>query len=278
MSSALPAAWMSDIIKQKKALNMHHYMHYCLFDKTYGYYMNKQVFGREGDFITAADISQLFGETIAIWAIDKWKKMGYPKHFNLIELGPGRATMMVDFLNIAKHWPEFIKACQFYFVEISPALQNLQQKRLQPILKKLCCQAVWVDDIDRVEMGTNLVIANEFFDALPIRQFCFNQGQWFERLVSLEQDQTLRFICADEPTLINDQTGDLKACDGDIFEIGTVAHQIAKKLAERAQKAQTHGLIIDYGYLKTAFGDSLQGLKNHRYHDIFLDQGAVDLT
>ena len=176
-------------------ITVERYMALCLAHPQYGYYMTRDPLGLEGDFVTAPEISQMFGELIGLWAAQAWLDRGAPAPFRLIELGPGRGTLMADALRAARVAPGFLEALSVDLVETSPVLVDKQKRVLADV--PVACH--WHTSLDTVPDGPAIVIANEFFDALPLRQFVRHDGAWRERLVGIAEDGTLRFGLAPEP-------------------------------------------------------------------------------
>ncbi len=270
--------WLQEELGYDGRWNIVRYMQQCLFHQKHGYYQNKQIIGNKGDFTTSPEISQLFGEMLGIWAVNAWLQMDKPPQIQLIELGPGRASMVLDFLNVAKKWPTFLNALEFWFVEASPILAKQQKKRLNPVLKHFHSKGVWVDNIDAIPPGASLVLANEFFDALPIHQLQWIKGQWLERMVELDQTGRLKIVCTNGVKLDQKDLPIQTPKEGDILEICPKAQEIALKLGKRVAQHQGYGLIIDYGYIENAFGETLQGLKEHQYCNMLNHSGSVDLS
>ena len=154
-------------MKSKKSLNfpLDKFIDFSLYNKKFGYYMKKDPFGKRGDFITAPNISRLFTEMVAIWIISFWKSLGSPKKFNLIELGAGNGEMMKVLIESFENFPDFLKSCNFIIHEKSPLLIKVQKKKLQKI------DILWKSKIDKIKKIPSIFIANEFFDAMPIKQF-----------------------------------------------------------------------------------------------------------
>src|SRR5262249_23508801 len=157
------------------------YMAACLGDPDYGYYMRREPFGRGGDFVTAPEVSQIFGELIGAWCLAAWQAMGSPAPFILAELGPGRGTLMADILRTARLRPPFLAAARVHLVEMSPRLRDAQRIALTQSAERLA----WLDRVEDLPRGPIILIANEFFDALPIRQFVRTPDGWAERMVGL---------------------------------------------------------------------------------------------
>ena len=246
------------------------YMAECLMHPTHGYYQKQRVFGAVGDFITAPEVSQMFGEMLGLWCADRWHAMGRPAAVNLIELGPGRGTLMADMLRATKAVPGFHDAMQVHFVEASAQLRALQAGKVP--------DACWHDQLADVPEGPALIVANEFFDALPIHQFEKVSGIWRERAVGANGD-TLTLVhkaASAKLAILPHATSAMH--DGSILELCPMGLTIAGEIGARLT---THGgaaLIIDYGYAASGPGDSFQALKAHKYCDPFDAPGSADLT
>ena len=221
------------------------------------YYAGRDPFGRGGDFTTAPEISQMFGEIAGLWCVDAWKRLDRPAEFRLIELGPGRGVLMADALRAARLEPAFRP--EVHLVETSPVLRSLQ--RAQGF------DAVWHDSPDTIPSGPSIWIANEFFDALPIRQFVRIGGSWHERLVDLDGDG-LRFVAG--PALRHAGAGE----EGDIAEVCPAAGGIAAALAARPG----YGLAIDYGYVEPSGRPTVQAVSGHDPVDPLSRPGEADMS
>jgi len=228
------------------------------------YYNQKDPLGVDGDFTTAPEISQLFGEIIGIWAIQQWITMGSPSQFNLIELGPGRGTLMADLLRGTAHIPGFHDSMAVHLVETSETLKEKQANALPSY------NVQWHDhllDIDH--QSPTIIIANEFFDALPIRQFKYQDGTWMEHYI--DHDQSIWVPCTTAPPMKKSLP---PPQNDDIFEYSEIQQNYAALIARYRGAA----LIIDYGYQKSAYGDSLQALYKHKPCAITDHVGQADLT
>jgi SAM-dependent MidA family methyltransferase len=251
------------------------YMAMCLGDPQHGYYMARDPFGAKGDFVTAPEVSQMFGELIGLWAVDLWLNAGKPSPVHLIELGPGRGTLMIDAMRAARVVPEFIAAARVHMVESSPRLTAIQSDRLA----EAGIAADWHERIDQLPAGPAIIIANEFFDALPIRQFQRLQGIWRERVVGLDDEDRLVFGAGTAVLATEDVPADLRgAVDGSILELAPVAFTIAEVLAARVARSGLGMLAIDYGYTRSAIGDSFQAVRSHAPVDPLAQPGEADLT
>lgn len=251
------------------------FMAMCLYDPQHGYYNRRAPFGAAGDFITAPEISQMFGELIGLWAADVWQSMGKPDPVALIEFGPGRGSMMSDVLRTARVAPEFGRALDVHLIEVSLDLQFRQRETLGTVDD---VPLHWHPDIDEVPAIPSIIVANEFFDALPIRQAERRPTGWHERMVAVDARDTLMLTAARNP--LSDIGPKLTpavahAPVGDIFEWRP--ERLAIKIARRAA-AGGAALIIDYGHVKSATGDTLQAVRRHRYANPLASPGLADLT
>ena len=221
-----------EMIAAEGPMRLDRYMGLCLGHPEHGYYMQGDPFGAEGDFITAPEVSQAFGELIGIWCVAAWQAMGVPDSFSLVELGPGRGTLMTDMLRtVGKAAPDFIRAAQVNFVETSPALRACQAKAIGTGVS-------WHDALTTVPHGPMILVANEFFDAIPIRQFEKRDGRWHERVIGLRDDRlVLGLVEADIGS---------EGRDGDIIEFApernAIAGAIGERLARRARRCADHRL------------------------------------
>ncbi len=264
-------------IKADGPLTIADYMDACLSDPDFGYYTTRDPFGVSGDFTTAPEISQIFGELIGLWAAVVWQQMGSPDDIALVELGPGRGTLMADALRAARTVPEFRNACSVHLVETSPVLRRAQAERLADS----GTEPNWHRALRDLPAGPAILIANEFLDALPVRQFVLRQGKWFERCVGLSEQDALEFQTG--PEVSGSRTGvseDVRACaiEGSIVECRPYARRFVEQLAERAPEFPLTALIIDYGHEASAPGETLQAVRAHDFTDVLERPGQADLT
>ena len=259
-----------EIIETEGPITVSHYMQLCLAHPRHGYYVTRDPLGRKGDFITAPEVSQMFGELIGAWAAAVWRQMGSPSRVQLVELGPGRGTLMADALRGAKALPEFQAALSVHLVEISPALRELQKRTLGRDM-----DVRWHDIVDDIPAGPAIFIANEFIDALPVNQFVRDVDGWHLRVVAVDAGK-LDFVMAPEPMPkeFNDDAPD--APDGTILELRDAG--LIALLATRLAREGGAALIIDYGHSGFTLRDTLQAVRNHRYADPLIDPGEADLT
>ena len=250
---------IGEIIAAEGPMPIDRYMGLCLGHPLHGYYMTRDPFGEQGDFMTAPEISQIFGELIGVWCAAAWDAMGKPAQFNLVELGPGRGTLMADILKAAKVMPGFREAARIHLVEMSPILRRLQKQKLG--------QVTWHDTFADVPEGPLLLIANEFFDAIPLRQFEKRHGKWLERCVGAEG---MGFM----PAALDNAQG----ANGDVIEFAPQRSGIAQEIGQRLARDGGCALIIDYGHLQTAPGDTLQAVRAHEYVAVTDRPGESDIT
>jgi NADH dehydrogenase [ubiquinone] 1 alpha subcomplex assembly factor 7 len=250
------------------------YMRLCLTHPQHGYYIKKDPIGAHGDFITAPEISQMFGELIGVWLATVWQQMGAPDNIRLIEIGPGRGTMMADALRAAKKMPSFLSAIVLHLVEVSPTLRKMQEERIGPV----GVPAHWHSALEDVPPGPSLVVANEFIDAVPVRQAVRRDGTWYERVVEIDADGKLAIGMAREPLPNFDATlppGLRSSADGSIYEWR--ADAFAFELGRRMRDGGA-ALIIDYGHVRSGLGETLQAVSGHDYVSPLSSPGDVDLT
>lgn len=230
------------------------------------YYSTRDPFGARGDFTTAPEISQMFGEMIGVCFADAWLKMGSPAPVTLVEAGPGRGTLMADILRAMKSVPGFHDAVQIHLIEMSPVLKERQKETLKDY------QVSWHESLETVpQQGPLFFVANEFLDALPMRQFQFAQNAWHERVVGVDGEQ---FFVGLIPTNHHLPAGN----DNVVFETAPLRDQFVADLADRILQADGVALFIDYGHDQSGFGDTLQAVKDHKFTDALRDVGEADLT
>ena len=257
----------------KKDLPLDQFIDFALYDKVNGYYMKKNPFGKEGDFITAPNITRLFSEIIAIWVLTFWKSIGSPKKFNLLELGAGNGEMMKVIIETLKNFPECFDNCNFQIHEKSEFLKKKQQLNLKSE------NITWIDDIKINNSYPTVFLANEFFDALPIKQFFKRNESWVERFVNLKDEKNAEFN--EQPINIKDIDKDLGfeiSKDQEIIEYSPSSFEYLKDISNLIKKNDGGILIIDYGYLNLKMEETLQAIKNHKHSNILEDIGDSDIT
>ena len=259
--------------KKKNCISLDKFINKALYNKNFGYYMKKNPFGNEGDFITAPNISLLFSEMIAIWTIAFWKNLKCPKKINIIELGAGNGEMIYRMLSSFKKFPSFKKACKVFILEKSPYLKKIQKKKL------INFKINWLNNINNINDGPKIFIANEFFDALPIKQFIKKKNKWYER--------NIKFSKLNKPEFFNILT-DIKKLEKEIgikiasnqnfIEYSPLAFEYIKIISEKIRLKNGGLLIIDYGYLDKYMKDTLQSVSNHKFSNILKNFGRSDIT
>jgi NADH dehydrogenase [ubiquinone] 1 alpha subcomplex assembly factor 7 len=262
------------LIKSSGPMPVWRYMELCLMHPLYGYYLSRDPLGREGDFTTAPEVSQMFGELLGLWAASVWKAIGSPPMLRLVELGPGRGTMMADALRALRVLPPLYQSLSIHLVEINPVLREKQRATLSGVRN-----ISWHDSIDEVPDGPVVIFANEYFDVLPIHQVVKRQTGWHERVVQLDDSGKLTFGAAAEPTprfevllppLVR------AAPIGAVFEWRPDAEIM--KIASRVRDQDGAALIIDYGHLRSDAGDTFQAIARHSFADPLKNPGQADVT
>ncbi|OYX34948.1 MAG: SAM-dependent methyltransferase [Caulobacterales bacterium 32-69-10] len=256
-------------ILQDGPLTIDDYMTACLHDPQGGYYATRPALGDEGDFVTAPLISQMFGELIGLWCVEVWSRMGAPRAFRLIEMGPGDGTLMSDILRAAHLIPAFGIAAELWLVETSDPLRKAQAERLEEAAPH------WASTLSEIPVGLPLIIvSNELLDCLPVRQFVRTDTGWAERRVGLDEAGALSFGLAPPPA----DLGLPPAPAGVMVEVS--AGQIALGAEVGARIAQDGGaaLFIDYGRDRPEPGDTLQALSRHEKVGVLDCPGEADLT
>lgn len=259
-----------EMIAHDGPITLERYMSLCLTHPRYGYYMTRDPFGAGGDFVTAPEISQMFGELLGVWVTEAWRAAGGPPQARLMELGPGRGTLMSDVLRVAPIAPNFFSAITVHLVETSPVLREAQRRSLARAAKP----AQWHLDFAETPPGPALILANEFFDALPVRHYVKTAGGWREQLVGLDAEGGLAFGLSDQiETTLN-----VPAREGSIIEVSAMSQKLVGDIATRLVAEGGVLLIVDYGYEQTSLGDSLQAVSRHAYVDPLAAPGEADLT
>jgi len=271
-------------IEREGPLPVDEFMRSCLADPEHGYWQRGATIGAEGDFVTAPEISQVFGELIGLWAGVVWRNIGAPAPVNLVELGPGRGTLLRDALRAARSIPHFLAAASVHLIERSAPLREAQRRTLAtPSFpadrgrhghdRAVSSWAVtWHEAISAVPEGATIVIANEFLDALPIRQLVWEGGTWHERVVDVEGGGGLRFAVGPA----TQQRTEARCLPGAVMELRDGEEELLAALARR--EAPLVALFIDYGPLHWAMGDTLQAVYRHAWVDPLSRPGRADLT
>ena len=266
---------IKEAILKKKGISLSEYMKMCMTHPKYGYYTKQYPIGFKGDFITSPEISQMFGELIGLWVVQAWMDHNKPPEFSLVELGPGNGTLMEDILRATKSISEFHKALKITLIEISPSLQKLQKQVLKgyPIN--------WKKNLSNLPNIPTIIIANEFFDALPIKQFVFKKNKWMEIIVSLKDYNNTKNdeFCfgLKNVTTLPQELNSFKQKENQIYEISSEIKKNIVFISKHLKKNLGACLIIDYGK-NNNIGNTLQSVKNHKYSDPLKYQGESDLS
>lgn len=270
---------LRDRIASEGVISVSAFMAEALFDPVAGFYATKDPLGAGGDFVTAPEISQMFGEVLGLWLAQSWIDLGSPGHVQLIELGPGKGTLMHDILRTARVVPGFLNALEVTLVEASPALKMVQGR----VLADSPVQIRWADRLDAAPDGPALVLGNEFLDCLPVRQAIRTGGTWRERCIGLHPEDETRLAFLPGPALsgadialIPQSLRDLP--DGSLVELRPGDRQIVDALALRFSRHKGRALFIDYGPARAEPGDTLQAIRNHEKVDPLDRPGTADLT
>lgn len=266
------AAELEALIRAEGPISLDRFMALALGHPRHGYYMTRDPFGAAGDFVTAPEISQVFGELIGVWAAAAFEAMERPDRVNLVELGPGRGTLMADMLRAAQALPAFRAALSVHCVETSPVLAARQQETLA----QAGVPTAWHRDLSTVPPGPTILVANEFLDALPVRQFVMTADGWRERVVGLVEG-ALAFGLARDPVPAAVIPATLRqASPGAVVELCPAFRTLAAALA--AHGSPLAALFVDYGHVRSAHGETLQAVQAHRFTDPLAAPGEADLT
>jgi len=244
-----------------------------LYNKKHGYYMKKNPFGANGDFITAPNISMLFSEMIAVWVISFWEKLDCPKQFNLVELGAGNGEMMRVLVRTFNKFPRFKNSCKINILEKSELLQQTQKANNKDAKIK------WLNNLDQLNNFPCIFIANEFFDALPIKQFLKKEKKWYERYVKFTQDKKLEYL----DVLFDMQKFEKKikfkiSYNQKFIEYSPLASKYLKTIIKKIKLNNGGILIIDYAYLEKEMKNTLQAVSKHKYCNILKGFRNSDIT
>jgi len=275
-SSTPLAEKIKTLIRANGPISVTDYFALCLADPEYGYYRTREPFGRHGDFTTAPEISQLFGEMIGVFVVHAWQRHGTPAAVRLVEIGPGRGTMMADMLRVIKRIaPTLFENMGVHLVETSERLRGVQRITLEAYSTKIS----WHDSFEEVPEGFTLIAANELFDAIPIRQFVRTPTGFRERLVGLDAEDELTFaagVATLDPALLPSPLSTIP--EGTIFEVAPARQAVMQTLCERLRTSGGTAVIIDYGHMVSGFGDTLQAVRNHDFDPPLANPGEADLT
>ncbi|TPN31803.1 class I SAM-dependent methyltransferase [Mesorhizobium sp. B2-3-3] len=265
-----------DLIEALGPLPVNEYMAMCLFDPSDGYYMTREPFGAAGDFVTAPEISQMFGELIAVWFYQAWLAIGRPMPVTIAEIGPGRGTLMKDMLRtLSRLDPALANGADFAMIETSPRLAEVQKQTLgtTPLAAR------WHETIETLPHQPLLIVGNELFDAVPIRQFVRAGASWRERMIGLDDENNLCFFAGAgsvDPALLPADAAN--APQGAVAEVAPARTALMAAITERMARDGGAGLFLDYGHLQPGVGDTLQALRRHNHEHVLANPGEADLT
>jgi NADH dehydrogenase [ubiquinone] 1 alpha subcomplex assembly factor 7 len=262
------------LIKSSGPMPVWRYMELCLMHPQHGYYLSRDPLGREGDFTTAPEVSQMFGELLGLWAASVWKAIGSPPVLRLTELGPGRGTMMADAMRAMRVLPPLYQALSIHLVEVNPVLRKKQQATLSGSR-----DVSWHDTIDDVPDGPAIIFANEYFDVLPIHQAVKRETGWHERIVEVDDSGKLAFGVAAEPiprfeVLLSPLVR--AAPLGAVFEWRPDTEIM--RITSRVRDQDGAALLVDYGHVRSDVGDTFQAIARHTFADPLKNPGQADVT
>jgi SAM-dependent MidA family methyltransferase len=268
-------ARLTGLIEAHGPISVAEYFALCLSDPAHGYYMTRDPFGGSGDFTTAPEISQMFGELIGVWLASAWRALGKPGKPVIAEIGPGRGTLAKDVVRtLGRLQPDLLAQAAFTLIETSPKLRAIQAKTLEG-----AGRLAWAGTLDELPRAPLLIVGNELFDAIPVRQYVKAGGAWRERMVGIDAGGDLCFVAGAgslDPSLL--PTGAAQAPDGAIFEIAPARSGLMQSIAERIAGDGGAGLFIDYGAIEWGLGDTLQAVRKHRAEGVLANPGEADLT
>ena len=258
------------LLENNKKISLDRFINRVLYNKNKGYYMNKNPIGYKGDFITSPNISIMFSEMITIWLISFWEKMGCPKKINIIELGAGNGEMMYQILKSINSFEKFKSSSKFYIIEKSPYLKKIQKQKLR--LNKI----KWLKKINQIKNGPTIFLCNEFFDALPIKQFIKKKSEWYEKYVKINGKK--KFVYKKFNIKKLEKKIGIKISNKQNFiEFSPNAYKILYEISKIINRQNGGVLIIDYGNFKEKMFDTIKCYKNHKIVNI-LDDNDMDIT
>ena len=260
-------------ISNNKHIPFDKFIDIALYHKKTGYYMKKNPFGKDGDFITAPNISILFSEMLAIWCIAFWEHLGCPKKINIIELGAGNGEMMYQMIKVFERFNKFRESSNYFILEKSQFLKKIQKKKLNSH------KITWLNSINKIKNGPNIFLANEFFDSLPIKQFIKKNNKWYEK--SIKKNNINKFEFVNVITNIKDLEKKIKiniSNNHKIIEFSPLTYEYLNIISKKINAFRGGLLIVDYGYLKKKMRNSLQSVYKHNFNNILDNFGKSDIT
>ena len=260
-------------ISNNKHISFDKFVDIALYHKKTGYYMKKNPFGKDGDFITAPNISILFSEMLAIWCLAFWEHLGCPKKINIIELGAGNGEMMYQMIKVFERFNKFRESSNYFILEKSQFLKKIQKKKLNSH------KITWLNSINKLKNGPNIFLANEFFDALPIKQFIKKKNKWYEK--SIKKNNIKKFEFVNVITNIKNLEKKIEinlSKNQKIIEFSPLTYDYLNIISKKINTFQGGLLIVDYGYLKKKMRDSLQSIYKHKFNNILDNFSKSDIT
>lgn len=271
---------LKDRIARDGPISVQDYMLACLSDEEFGYYRTQQAIGKAGDFVTAPEISQVFGEIIGLWACVVWQSIGSPERFNLAELGPGRGTLMRDGLRAARLVPGFIQSADVHLIECNRVLIEEQRQTLAGT----GVETSWHDDLKHLSPAPTILIGNEFLDTIPAFQSVVCEDGMRERKIGINENGELQFVTGALCDRTNDPGRQVREMDRvlragpDSIDEKQNFGELAADLRGLAKTGALAALFVDYGHTDRSFGDTLQAVRNHKYEHPLTSPGEADLT
>ena len=260
-------------ISNNKHISFDKFVDIALYHKKTGYYMKKNPFGKDGDFITAPNISILFSEMLAIWCLAFWEHLGCPKKINIIELGAGNGEMMCQMIKVFERFNKFRESSNYFILEKSQFLKKIQKKKLNSH------KITWLNSINKLKNGPNIFLANEFFDALPIKQFIKKKNKWYEK--SIKKNNINKYEFVNVITNIKNLEKKIEinlSKNQKIIEFSPLTYDYLNIISKKINTFQGGLLIVDYGYLKKKMRDSLQSVYKHNFNNVLDNFGKSDIT
>ena len=258
---------------QNEIFSVDKFIERALYNEKIGYYSQNNPFGKKGDFITAPLISPLFSEMIAVWTISFWIKLGKPKNFSFVELGPGDGAFCKTFCRILKNFPKFKKSLKIYLFEKSSKLKKIQKNLINN--KNI----IWIKSLNEIKTGPVLFFGNEFFDSVPIKQFKINKSEIFEKFLQFEKGKFKKFIFKKISKKLFKELNDLNLVrKKGIIEYPQKGLRILDLIVKKIRKLKGGILLVDYGYMKPEGKDTIQSLKSHKKNIYYENIGKADIT
>ncbi len=259
--------------KGSKIIPIDKFFNNVLYDSKFGYYSSRQPIGVKGDFITSPNVSNLFSEMIAVWIISSWELFGKPKNFNIIELGPGDGSLTKILLNTFKNFPKFNAAKKIFLYEESNYLKKIQKDNISNKEVK------WINNYSCIKRGPVIFFGNEFFDAIPVKQFKKLKGSYLEKNYTLDKNFKIKEVfkkTSNENLRIIKSFKTLKNLK--FIELPKIGFSELEKIIKKIKKLKGCLLLIDYGYLKPKDQNTLQSVINHKKNNLFTNLGNADIT